>query len=624
MESGIKKLVLVGLVGVTGACATGLGWQMTKGSLTGAKAGKSAESAATLGSSERALSVASPGAASELEYAVDFETTVEVTQASRSRVTGTFSLLLVEREPDHGNLVMSGKLKDVLVVVEEGDAATREAIEAGLTKDLEQSFVLVLENSGKVLRFGSSPTLSAGTESVLRAAVSSLQYLAGPGSGTKTWQTSESDHYGAFTASYRALSHDRVEKQKTYTKLALPTMLLGSKADQSMAKGRASFTLAEAGRWPLRVESKDELATGQLKVGQRFTLSLQGRRPVKRLRADLSQTRMSELGQIVERAGSGKGLAYKRSLVAGASYRDLVAELQTLGSSEEDDSKRDQLVQRLAALFELEPREVEVAARALREGSAGTASRELLGALSSSPGKEAKRAVDQLAADRQLPAELRSDTLANITIQPQATSERFATLSELTRDPDPRVKQGAILALGSAAEGAQADPALASDAERATNTLKQGYEAAQTPAERALYLKALGNSGSAQAFEAAKVALASPDPGARREGVRALRLIPGEEVDQLIAQVWLTDEDAGVREAAPFAANYRPLSTTLTEAALTALAKDPHTGVRLRTLSLLAENVSENPAFAQALKQTAQGDPSQDVREAAQRYLHGG
>jgi HEAT repeat protein len=485
---------------------------------------------------------------------------------------------------------------------------------------LEQTFALVLESSGKVARFGGSRALSAGTESLLRAAVSSLQYVAAPAGGDKTWQTVEADHYGTFTANYRALAHNRVEKQKAYTKLAMPELMLGADLTKSTARGFSSYELAEQGHWPTRVESKDELDTGTLRVAQRFTLTLQHQRPVQRQRADLSGTRMTALAQFVEREGDGrKSIAYLKRIVGGASYRELANELAALGTSEEDDTKRDKLVRRLSALFELDPAAVRSAAREVRDQGPGA--KELLGALTSSAAKEARSALNQLAADRSLPTQLRQDVLADMTIQARPTAETFTNLTTLMNDPDPRVRNGAVLALGSAAESAGSDPAQSRDAERANRSLSQGYESAQTPAERSLFLKALGNSGSPQALEAAKNALASPDPAVRREGARALRLVPGDEADQLIAQVWQLDEDASVRDGAAFSAGYRPLSPVLAQAALNALTKDPDATVRLRTLAILGENLAGNPAFAQAIRKTAQEDPIKDVRDAALRYL---
>jgi hypothetical protein len=575
------------------------------------------------------VSPAGPGRAStaqqaaELDYAVDFETNVFMTDGTSSRFIGNLSLTLSENTPNEGNLVLSGKVRDISIVVDEGDDATRKAVERGLSKDLERNFALVIDPAGKLVQLGTPSTLAPGTESLLRAVLSCLQFSAGPGGGAKTWQSVEADHYGSFRADYRARSFDEVEKVKTYTELSLSSALsLPEAAGKANAKGRATFTLASSGRWPARVEATDELDLGMVRIHQRFTLTLDGQRVISRVGADLSRFRLAKLDTVTAQRGTGgDGKELARQLAGGMGFADALAELSRFADTDEDAAGRHAAMRRLIAVFDSDPRAVAEAASLLRAGSAGKDAPALLGALASSDAGEARAALNGMAGDRSLPAQLRNDVLNNMNVQPRATAETFATLTSLSNEQDPQLRKSAIMALGSTVRSTEGDATMSRDAERSSRTLQQGFQGAQTPDERALFLKALGNSGSSDALQAAKIALADPDPAVRRDGVRALRFVPGQEADQLIARAWLNDADEDVREAGPFAASYRPLSAGLAQAALTSLAQDAVESVRLRSLAFVAENRAENPTFSAALSTAAERDPSEEVRKNARHYL---
>ena len=85
--------------------------------------------------------------------------------------------------------------------------------------------------------------------------------------------------------------------------------------------------------------------------------------------------------------------------------------------------------------------------------------------------------------------------------------------------------------------------------------------------KRSELLGALGNSAGPSTLPIIEEALHDSTPAIRAAAARALRLIPGSEVDHLLAAVITSDPDGAVRADAIFATRFRhPLSAPLADA----------------------------------------------------------
>ena len=144
--------------------------------------------------------------------------------------------------------------------------------------------------------------------------------------------------------------------------------------------------------------------------------------------------------------------------------------------------------------------------------------------------------------------------------------------------------------------------------------------AATTPAERALFLKALGNTGDARAVPALVAQLATDDVSVRTAALWALRFMQGAEVDALLVEALTKEPAMACRQAVVAGAAFRslpPLGPALDQVARVY----PDKALRLDVVHLLGASKERYPAGISTLKYVADNDPAPDVREAAQVAL---
>ena len=349
-----------------------------------------------------------------------------------------------------------------------------------------------------------------------------------------------------------------------------------------------------------------------------LVLELKGARRAPLVDADLSGFTISNLDHVSQRSPSPAQIAEKqKALAGGATFGQMLQELQSPELDKAPATELHRLHLRLGALFDTEPRAVADAERALRGGKTGENTARILGALADSTSEEASRTLAKLGRDAALPSDLREAAVSNLSLQAAPNPATFGALGELAQSDDPAVRGAAVLGLGSTARLGGDDAATSSLAESATKELGSGFRNAQTPDEKLLYLTALGNAGSGEALDAARVSLADPDPEVRATAVGSLRFAPGQEADALIANVWLTDADAHVRTQATFAAAFRQVTPVLADAAVKVLKSDPAVQVRSGAARYMGDNLLASSLFAAALADAASNDADVDVRRTA-------
>jgi hypothetical protein len=109
---------------------------------------------------------------------------------------------------------------------------------------------------------------------------------------------------------------------------------------------------------------------------------------------------------------------------------------------------------------------------------------------------------------------------------------------------------------------------------------------------------------------------------ARHEGaVRALRLVPAPEADQLLGATLRRDRDPTVRAAAIFAAGFRSLDP-LVDAIMDTARRDPIDYVRAGAVTLLARDRLLSPRIDRALTDIASNDPDPGLRRLANGEAH--
>ena len=217
---------------------------------------------------------------------------------------------------------------------------------------------------------------------------------------------------------------------------------------------------------------------------------------------------------------------------------------------------------------------------------------------------------------------LRRSAAIQLGLLDHPTEQSISSLREMARDePDEELRGAAVLSMGSAAHHGGANPATKRAADDIIGQLIKLFYDARTPAERQLYLRALGNTRSVRALEPIRSGMADELAVVRASAVGALRFIPSPEADELIAHALRSDVDEMVRISAIDSATQRPLSPSVAAAATDALKNEQLVMNRLRLVALLSAKLAEAPELRPTLEQVAKNDPSAEVRKAAQEAL---
>ena len=222
-------------------------------------------------------------------------------------------------------------------------------------------------------------------------------------------------------------------------------------------------------------------------------------------------------------------------------------------------------------------------------------------------------------ARRPSAAHVRAEAVASLGLIKRPTAPTMTAVAELIRAGDPKRAAAELVApalflAGSVARAGRAEhPAQAAAIEKIV--LAESARARSTD-EVLEALAALGNLGSAAVLPRLRTAIAAGDPRIRAAAIRALRLVPDPEADQLLAATLRRDHDATVRAAAIFAAGFRKLDP-LVDAIVDSAQSDPVDYVRAGAVTLLARNRQLSPRIERALADVASNDPKPDLRRLA-------
>ena len=102
----------------------------------------------------------------------------------------------------------------------------------------------------------------------------------------------------------------------------------------------------------------------------------------------------------------------------------------------------------------------------------------------------------------------------------------------------------------------------------------------------------------------------------RSAGAIALRFVPLEDADKLLAQMLLADSDPEVRQAALGAIGYRRLDG-YAKVLLHVLQRDEHPATRGQVIALAAKS----PALRPLLEWAAKNEPDPELRKQASQHL---
>lgn len=510
-------------------------------------------------------------------------------------VDGTWAVAYAGPNPD-GSEVFRAQLRDATPKIMRGDVDTTAALGSSLGTEL----YVTVATTGQITSLAFPRATPEITRSALSTLATTFQISA---RGDERWEATETDTIGTYRARYartgagarrERLAYERVATGMTANVVVTGTDLQLRREDNWLASLRG-HEVTRFGSQHLAVVSDatfslEHTGTARIELGARDGFVAVA------------------VGATVSRRGPSE--AEDREMVDGASLVDLIAGLATLT----DDHAKGYQFLRIAALMRLAPENVRAAQTLIVEGSpqAGL----LIGALGEAGTPVAQRALGELLAAPALHDEQRAIAAASLGLVQTPTTETLRALAEATQGAGD-VATTATLAQGNASlRLRETDPAAAS---AQVDALLARYRRASDDAERALVLRALGNTGDPRIVEVIVLGLASSTLDVRISATEALRLVPGAAADKLLLALF-GDAESTVRGAAVFATVERDLAPFTQVLARTA-RHDPVTLVRRAIVDLAAARLGDSPALRAMIEQVASSDPDAEVREAARKLL---
>jgi HEAT repeat protein len=465
------------------------------------------------------------------------------------------------------------------------------------------------DSDGVFIAVVDAPQQEVQARSMLRAIVAATQVIQD--TSASTWQASERDGTGEYTAAYEREAPASLAKRKLrYTKLH-PQMqaALGDTGRMEVVSSAGGITLREHGL-PKTIELHETLqAAGDSIAGLSSVtdLTLSYIESAKLTGDQLARAQTTVPSQLVapneyKRAGTYTA-AGDRARLQGRSFDDLMALLAALPASQKDYSENDQAQRRqafigLAASYRQAPENVARALSLIEQGSPW--SRLLSDTLGSAGTPEAQAALRKLIDMSRFSEQDRLTQLIDLSLADTPTPE---TVHFLEQRKDDREQHAQVrFSLGTAAFRLR--DSAPREAAAIIDVLRAGLQQANSLSSRIEYLRALGNSGNPAALDTLLEHVHATVPGVRSAALDALRFIANDRADAALIDAMRDDPSGIVRVSAVRSASWRPAHEPLLAALLRSAAEDPDADVRQGALASVARMSSREPELLKRLEST--------------------
>lgn len=516
-----------------------------------------------------------------------------------------------------------------------------------IAEQLSKSGCYIEVANGQVKEMRFPPELPPMVVSVYRTIASALQ-ISVPTEKRDHFEIQERDGTGEYTAAYEGTG-DRVwsKRKLSYSKL------LGKSTGTSpgtfkdiVPEVRASageIQLAEDGRL-VRVRSRDELKIrgAQVPVNSLTEVKLDADgvtsgAPVRDWRA-LSEplTRLAADEPYVQAADrEAMSGSMDDARINGQSFESVVGKLEATAASRDaanrasaangtskvsdaaaiDQQETSNFVA-LSAMFRR--RESDVAKAVARIHSDPAMAFTLVDALSSSGSPAAHKALADMLTAKGIDPKLRQRALGGLALTRRPSPIAVQALKEeAARD---RFSASALFGLGSYARYYGANGDKAQEQALGDFLLERLRHTEDMIPRLVTVLQAIANSGYLGAFQDVSARLADRRTEVRAAAVRALQFMPGDQIDQMLANT-ITDKETDVSVAALASARVRKPNDILVRALTSAAQTAQEPKVRYGSVKLLGEWSKERADVREVIQRVATNDAEESIRKLAQSSL---
>jgi hypothetical protein len=488
-------------------------------------------------------------------------------------------------------------------------------------RSLGVPFYFRRDSTGRVDRFAFAPSPQPQVLTVARVVAAALQFQSPPAPGAAAWVAEEPDANGVCPVEYKQLGPREFTKSKQNCRFANR----GPASVGGVASGTIRFTRgATSVTTALELDESATLRLGDASLIASMTLklTLRDERAEANPQPGYFRWPAGPLHDVPAPAqGDRAGVAEASARLEGKTYETLRATLQKSPQG----AARADVLRDLSLLFSVNARAVSEAGEQIRGGVLDREQAEaMMAAMAGSRSPEGEAELLRLAEDRGLGAELREDAIAQLATHEAPSELTLRTLSDMaTGERDEALRRQSILALGGAARHAGDD--LGPVAEEAVDEIIDVAGSSSDTSGQQAAISALGNTGNVRGLPTLEAGLRSESESVRAAAAFALRFMPGQRAEELIAGALLNDSEISVRTAAASGMGYRRISPFLAGTALTSVRQESEVGVRTELFGALWRGEVQaptSPGFA-ALSWMAKNDPNAGLRGRAEAALAG-
>jgi len=512
-----------------------------------------------------------------------------------------------------------------------------------LATELKAPFFFTLPG-GKLGEVRGRTGASRFATSILHTIAAAFQFSGPPKPDVARWSTEEVDGTGPYQIEY-AVSSTPGELRRT--KQSYGTVTLGkatlpgvdTQLTTVVAKSEGSLSLGAgvAGAVPAsdlrKVEYREHLTTSMgptATVHSKTTLelSLQRREPAAALKDWASELAGTDALN-PRQAGSPSTDSFDRERIGSFTFDTALRALETEARNKGTSAKEDSTLAKasvqaasaafsaMTALLRTQPSLIAQAVQRIRANS--PAANLLLDTLGSAASPQAQQALVSVMNDAKLSESIRRAAAFSLIRTPTPTPDTLQALKEHTKGGP--LKVHALYGLGTMSRHLR-EAGNTSESGAIVGMLVDLLGKAESPSAQVHVLRGVANSGDPSALEAVKPWLSSAVAKVRAAAVSALRLMPGEAVERLLAEQF-KGNNPEAQLAAIDAMIVREPSTLLAKALAEGAANAEKPATRLRAVGLLQKWLPRHPELLPALKEIEKDDVNPHVREAATLALAG-
>ncbi|MBD2080227.1 HEAT repeat domain-containing protein [Leptolyngbya sp. FACHB-17] len=498
-----------------------------------------------------------------------------------------------------------------------------------IQKDLAQDIFAEVDAQGKILSVRFDPNMSNIAQSFARSLLASTQFVTAKSPTVSTWETQEDDPNGQYIAQYRS-TFDQFQKSKLRylqpDKKPRSTKLTPIITPQGQLT--AKFDIKAGRLLSLSGKETQSFEVSKKKIGQsETTLNLSYSAQTQLNATDLAalqkasasrQTQAIALSYTIpEEEAEAK---IQRQQLGESTLESLLSELDALSKSPDKAQNTTDLYLKIKALIYLKPETSAAFAQRILKSEATPAMQLVVGALSAVGHSQAQAALVQIINSQTQDWKTLAALIPSLATVKSPTPETIALLSNFAFNSDnSQVASTAQLALGTAAHN------LLESAPNRANSIADRFverlQKSQSSDDIKQNLLVLGNIGSARSLDAITKLTNSPQAEIRAIAVSSLRLIPEPTIDRRLTQTLQSDTEEAVRAEAAVALGFREMSPENYQSQKQAIQSDKSVKVRMALLRNLWQVQAQFPEVQQIVKQLAEKDESEEVREAASSLL---